>query len=100
MTAVTARAAGVASVWVASPKPTDVTLAAAAVADAEAVLAVGGAHAVAAMAYGAGEIPACDVVVGPGNRWVTAAKKLVAGQVGIDMLAGPVRAGGAGRRHG
>jgi histidinol dehydrogenase len=89
MTAVTARAAGVASVWVASPKPTDVTLAAAAVADADAVLAVGGAHAVAAMAYGAGEIPACDVVVGPGNRWVTAAKKLVAGQVGIDMLAGP-----------
>jgi histidinol dehydrogenase len=89
MTAVTARAAGVESVWVASPRPTDVTLAAAAVADADAVLAVGGAHAVAALAYGAGEIPACDVVVGPGNRWVTAAKKLVAGQVGIDMLAGP-----------
>jgi phosphoribosyl-ATP pyrophosphohydrolase/phosphoribosyl-AMP cyclohydrolase/histidinol dehydrogenase len=52
-------------------------------------LAVGGAHAIAALAFGAGPVPACDVVVGPGNRWVTAAKKLVTGQVGIDMLAGP-----------
>jgi phosphoribosyl-ATP pyrophosphohydrolase/phosphoribosyl-AMP cyclohydrolase/histidinol dehydrogenase len=89
MTAVTARAAGVGEVWVASPKPVDVTLAAAAVAGADAVLAVGGAQAIAALAYGAGPVPACDVVVGPGNRWVTAAKKLVAGHVGIDMLAGP-----------
>jgi phosphoribosyl-ATP pyrophosphohydrolase/phosphoribosyl-AMP cyclohydrolase/histidinol dehydrogenase len=89
MTAVTARAAGVAEVWVASPRPTEVTLAAAAVAGADAVLAVGGAHGIAALAYGAGPVPACDVVVGPGNRWVTAAKKLVAGDVGIDMLAGP-----------
>jgi len=47
------------------------------------------AQAVAALAYGAGSVPACDVVVGPGSRWVTAAKKLVAGDVGIDMLAGP-----------
>jgi len=89
MTAVTARAAGVDEVWVASPKPDDVTLAAAAVAGADALLAVGGAQAIAALAYGAGGVPACDVVVGPGNRWVTAAKKLVAGRVGIDMLAGP-----------
>jgi phosphoribosyl-ATP pyrophosphohydrolase/phosphoribosyl-AMP cyclohydrolase/histidinol dehydrogenase len=89
MTAVTARVAGVGEVWVASPKPDDVTLAAAAIAGADAVLAVGGAQAVAALAYGAGPVPACDVVVGPGNRWVTAAKKLVAGHVGIDMLAGP-----------
>jgi phosphoribosyl-ATP pyrophosphohydrolase/phosphoribosyl-AMP cyclohydrolase/histidinol dehydrogenase len=89
MTAVTARAAGVAEVWVASPKPDDVTLAAASVAGADALLAVGGAQAIAALAYGAGPVPACDVVVGPGNRWVTAAKKLVAGRVGIDMLAGP-----------
>jgi phosphoribosyl-ATP pyrophosphohydrolase/phosphoribosyl-AMP cyclohydrolase/histidinol dehydrogenase len=89
MTAVTARAAGVSEVWVASPRPTPVTLAAAAVSGADAVLAVGGAHAIAALAYGAGPVPACDVVVGPGNRWVTAAKKLVAGDVGIDMLAGP-----------
>jgi len=89
MTAVTARVAGVGEVWVASPRPTVVTLAAAAVARADALLAVGGAHAIAALAYGAGAVPACDVVVGPGNRWVTAAKKLVAGRVGIDMLAGP-----------
>ena len=89
MTAVTARAAGVRDVWVASPRPDDVTLAAAAVAGADALLAVGGAQAIAALAYGAGDVPPCDVVVGPGNRWVTAAKKLVAGHVGIDMLAGP-----------
>ncbi len=89
MTAVTARSAGVSEVWVASPNPNDVTLAAAAIAGADAVLAVGGAQAIAALAYGVGPVPACDVVVGPGNRWVTAAKKLVAGRVGIDMLAGP-----------
>lgn len=89
MTAVTARAAAVAEVWVASPRPTSITLAAAFVAGADAVLTVGGAQAIAALAYGAGPVPACDVVVGPGNRWVTAAKKLVAGDVGIDMLAGP-----------
>jgi phosphoribosyl-ATP pyrophosphohydrolase/phosphoribosyl-AMP cyclohydrolase/histidinol dehydrogenase len=89
MTAVTARAAGVETVWVASPRPAPVTLAAAWVAGADAVLAVGGAQAIAALAYGAGVVPRCDVVVGPGNRWVTAGKQLVAGQVGIDMLAGP-----------
>lgn len=89
MTAVTARAAGVDEVWVASPRPAPVTLAAAYVAGADALVAVGGAQAIAALAYGAGPIPACDVVVGPGNRWVTAGKKLVAGDVGIDMLAGP-----------
>ena len=89
MTAVTARAAGVREVWVASPRPAPVTLAAAWVAGADAVLAVGGAHAVGALAYGAGAVPRVDVIVGPGNRWVTAAKQLVAGQVGIDMLAGP-----------
>jgi phosphoribosyl-ATP pyrophosphohydrolase/phosphoribosyl-AMP cyclohydrolase/histidinol dehydrogenase len=89
MTAVTARAAGVGEVWVASPKPVPITLAAAAVAGADALLAAGGAQAIAALAYGAGAVPACDAVVGPGNRWVTAAKQLVAGRVAIDMLAGP-----------
>lgn len=89
MTAVTARAAGVAEVWVASPRPTDVTLAAAAVAGADGLVAVGGAQAIAALAFGAAPVPACDAVVGPGNRWVTAAKQLVAGRVAIDMLAGP-----------
>jgi phosphoribosyl-ATP pyrophosphohydrolase/phosphoribosyl-AMP cyclohydrolase/histidinol dehydrogenase len=81
--------AGVERVWVASPKPAPVTLAAAAVAGADGLLAVGGAQAIAALAFGADPVPACDVVVGPGNRWVTAAKQLVAGSVAIDMLAGP-----------
>jgi histidinol dehydrogenase len=89
MTAVTARAAGVEAIWVASPRPDDVTLAAAAVAGADGLLAVGGAQAIGALAYGAGDVPTCDVIVGPGNRYVTAAKQLVAGRVGIDMLAGP-----------
>jgi phosphoribosyl-ATP pyrophosphohydrolase/phosphoribosyl-AMP cyclohydrolase/histidinol dehydrogenase len=89
MTAVTARAAGVREVWVASPHPQPVTLAAAAVADVDGFVAAGGAHAIAALAYGAGPIPPCDAVVGPGNRFVTAAKQLVAGRVAIDTLAGP-----------
>jgi len=89
MTAVTARAAGVAEVWVASPRPQPITLAAAAVAGVDGLVCAGGAQAIAALAFGAGVVPACDVVVGPGNRFVTAAKQLVAGRVGIDMLAGP-----------
>ena len=89
MTAVTARVAGVRSVWVASPNPAPITLAAAAVAGADGVLAAGGAHAIAALAFGVGPVPPSDVVVGPGNLYVTAAKQLLAGQVEIDMLAGP-----------
>jgi histidinol dehydrogenase len=89
MTAVTARTAGVREIWVASPKPSPFTLAAAAIAGADRVLVAGGAHAIAALAFGAGQIAPCDVVVGPGNRYVTAAKQLVSGQVAIDMLAGP-----------
>jgi phosphoribosyl-ATP pyrophosphohydrolase/phosphoribosyl-AMP cyclohydrolase/histidinol dehydrogenase len=89
MTAITARVAGVAEVIVASPKPPPLVLAAAAVAGADAVLPAGGAQAIAALAYGAGPVPACDVVVGPGNRYVTAAKHLVSNTVGIDTLAGP-----------
>jgi phosphoribosyl-ATP pyrophosphohydrolase/phosphoribosyl-AMP cyclohydrolase/histidinol dehydrogenase len=89
MTVVTARVAGVREIWVASPRPAPITLAAAAIAGADAVLTVGGAQAIAALAFGAGQVPACDAIVGPGNRWVTAAKQLVAGRVAIDMLAGP-----------
>jgi phosphoribosyl-ATP pyrophosphohydrolase/phosphoribosyl-AMP cyclohydrolase/histidinol dehydrogenase len=94
MTAVTARTAGCERVVVASPGANPVTLAAAAVAGADEFLALGGAHAIAAMAFGF-EGPApdrldpVDVIAGPGNRWVTAAKQLVSGSVGIDMLAGP-----------
>ncbi len=89
MTAVTARAAGVGEVWVACPAPSPVMLAAAAIAGVDGFLVAGGAHAIAALAYGIGGPPRCDAVVGPGNRWVTAAKQLVAADVRIDMLAGP-----------
>ncbi|HVX89148.1 MAG TPA: histidinol dehydrogenase, partial [Gemmatimonadales bacterium] len=89
MTVIAARAAGVREVWVATPRPDPVLLAAAAVAGADGLFAVGGAQAIAALAYGAGPVPRCDLIVGPGNRWVTAAKRIVAGDVGIDMLAGP-----------
>mmetsp|Transcript_5613 Transcript_5613/g.12461 ORF Transcript_5613/g.12461 Transcript_5613/m.12461 type:complete len:287 (+) Transcript_5613:660-1520(+) len=90
MTVVTARAAGCETVLLASPKPAPITLAAAHIAGVDKMLCVGGAQAVAAMAYGVDtEIPRCDVLVGPGNKWVTAAKSIVNGHCGIDMLAGP-----------
>lgn len=88
MTTLPARVAGVSSVWVASPRPAPITLAAAAIAGADGLVAVGGAQGIAALAFGVASPPA-DVVVGPGNRWVTAAKKHLVGEVGIDGLAGP-----------
>ena len=89
MTAVTAKVAGVREVWLASPNPSREVMAAGAVAGVGGLLGVGGAQAVAAMAYGVPPSPQCDVVVGPGNQWVTAAKLLVSGVVGVDLLAGP-----------
>ena len=93
MTAITAKAAGCERVVVASPGAPDIMLAAASIAGADAFLAVGGAHVVAALAFGFGEgasrFGPVDVIAGPGNRFVTAAKQLVSGVVGIDMLAGP-----------
>ncbi|USN98788.1 MAG: histidinol dehydrogenase [Phycisphaeraceae bacterium] len=89
MTAVTARVAGCERVVVASPGAHPVMLAAGAIAEADAFLAVGGAHAIAALAHGFGAFARCDMIVGPGNKWVTAAKQLVVGVSGIDMLAGP-----------
>jgi len=88
MTVTPARVAGVTSVWLASPRPSDLTLAAAWVAGADGVLTVGGAQAVAAMAFGTVS-PAVELIVGPGNKWVTAAKRHLFGEVGIDGLAGP-----------
>lgn len=88
MTVIPARVAGVGTVVLATPSREPVMLAAAAVAGADMVLGVGGAHAIGAMAYGVG-VPACDIVVGPGNRWVTAAKHVVSARCAIDMLAGP-----------
>ena len=90
MTAVTARTAGVECVYAASPKPTLLTLGASHVAGVDAVIAIGGAQAVGAFRWGVEDVlEPCDIIVGPGNRYVTAAKKLVAGEVAIDMLAGP-----------
>jgi phosphoribosyl-ATP pyrophosphohydrolase/phosphoribosyl-AMP cyclohydrolase/histidinol dehydrogenase len=88
MTVIPAWVAGVKTVWVASPRPTDITLAAAAVAGADGLLAIGGAQAIAALAFGTLS-PRCDLIVGPGNKYVTAAKKALFGEVGIDGLAGP-----------
>jgi histidinol dehydrogenase len=89
MTAVSARVAGVREVWVASSRPDAIMLACGALAEADAFVVSGGAHAIAALAFGAGDIPACDLIVGPGSAYVTAAKRLVFGHVGIDALAGP-----------
>mmetsp|Transcript_22092 Transcript_22092/g.53001 ORF Transcript_22092/g.53001 Transcript_22092/m.53001 type:complete len:420 (+) Transcript_22092:59-1318(+) len=89
MTAITAREAGVKNVWVASPHPDQVTKAAAHVAGADGMLKIGGAQAIATMAEGMGPVPAANIIVGPGNQWVTAAKSLVQGRCAIDMLAGP-----------
>jgi len=89
MTAVTARVAGCARVVVVSPGAHPVTLSAAHIAGADAFVPLGGAHAIAAMAHGTASIEPCDLIVGPGNAWVTAAKQLVSGVAGIDMLAGP-----------
>lgn len=89
MGAIPARIAGCERVVVASPGASQVMLAAAALAGADEFLAVGGAHAVAALAYGFDRFEPIDVIVGPGNAWVTAAKHLVSMDVGLDMLAGP-----------
>jgi histidinol dehydrogenase len=89
MTVVTARAAGCETVVLASPKPAPITLAAAHMAGADHFVCVGGAQAIAAMAYGCVGVPRCDMICGPGNKWVTAAKSIVNGCCGIDMLAGP-----------
>lgn len=88
MTVTPARVAGVTSVWLASPRPSELSLAAAWVAGADGVLTIGGAQAVAALAFGTIS-PAVELIVGPGNKWVTAAKRHLFGEVGIDGLAGP-----------
>ncbi len=89
MTAIPAREAGVDSVWISSPGPSPATLAAAHVAEADGVITAGGVQGIAALAFGVGPVPPSDVLVGPGNRWVTAAKFLLSGRIEIDFLAGP-----------
>jgi histidinol dehydrogenase len=94
MNAIPAQVAGVRSLAVCSPPGADglphpLILAAARLLGLDEVYAVGGAQAVAAMAFGTESLPRVDVVVGPGNAYVATAKKLVVGQVGIDSVAGP-----------
>ncbi|HEY1768488.1 MAG TPA: histidinol dehydrogenase [Terracidiphilus sp.] len=89
MTAIPAQVAGVERIVAVSPRPAVETLAAAHLLGITEFYRLGGAHAVAALAYGTASIPRVDKVVGPGNLYVTAAKRLVAFDCGIDMLAGP-----------
>src|SRR5580692_7272354 len=89
MTAIPAQVAGVKRIGVVSPKPAPETLAAAHLLGVTEFYRLGGAHAVAALAYGTVTIPRVDKIVGPGNLYVTAAKRLVAFDCAIDMLAGP-----------
>jgi histidinol dehydrogenase len=89
MNAVPAKVAGVPSLVMVSPNPDPLVLAAAGLAGVDRVVAIGGAHAVAALAYGTASLARVDKIVGPGNVYVAEAKRQVFGQVGIDMLAGP-----------
>jgi histidinol dehydrogenase len=92
MTVIPAQVAGVPQIRVVSPRPAQVTLAAAAFLGVREFYRVGGAHAVAALAYGTESIPRVSKIVGPGNRYVTAAKRLVAFDCAIEFLAGPTEA--------
>jgi len=92
MTAIPAQEAGVGEIIVASPQPGPAVLAAAALLGVRRVARIGGAQAVAALAYGTRSIPPVAKICGPGNRFVTAAKKLVSHDCSIDMLAGPTEA--------
>jgi histidinol dehydrogenase len=89
MTAIPARIAGVADVIVACPRPEPAVLAAAVEAGVSRLFQMGGAHAIAALAYGTRTVPRVDKIVGPGNRYVAAAKALVSQDCGIDFYAGP-----------
>ena len=93
MNAIPARVAGVAELVMVVPTPdgerNQMVLAAASIAGVDRVFSVGGAQAVAALAYGTETVPAVDKIVGPGNAYVATAKRMVFGKVGIDMIAGP-----------
>jgi len=93
MNAIPARVAGVTELVMVVPTPggvpNDMVLAAAGIAGVDRVFAIGGAQAIAALAWGTGTVSPVDKIVGPGNAWVAAAKRMVFGKVGIDMIAGP-----------
>jgi histidinol dehydrogenase len=103
MTAVPARVAGVREIIAVCPRPEPAVMAAALEAGVTKLFRIGGAHAIAALAFGTTSIPRVDKIVGPGNRYVATAKALVAGRSAIDFYAGPteivVVAGGAGEGH-
>ncbi len=89
MSAIPARIAGVGEVIMVTPGASPATLTAAKIAEVDRVFEIGGAQAVAALAYGTETVPRVDKIVGPGNQWVAAAKRLVFGDVDIDAIAGP-----------
>jgi histidinol dehydrogenase len=89
MTAIPAQVAGVRRIVVACPHPNAALLAVAEMLGLEEIAHIGGAQAIAAFAYGTRTVPRVDKIFGPGNRYVTAAKRLVSGDCAIDMLAGP-----------
>jgi histidinol dehydrogenase len=89
MTAVPARVAGVNEIIVMCPRPEAVVMAAAEIAGATRLFRLGGAHAIAALAFGTKSVPRVDRIVGPGNKYVALAKSYVSAEVGIDMQAGP-----------
>jgi histidinol dehydrogenase len=89
MTAIPAAAAGVREIVAVCPRPESAVMAAALEAGVSRMFRIGGAHAVAALAYGTATVPRVDKIVGPGNRYVAAAKALVASDCGIDFHAGP-----------
>jgi histidinol dehydrogenase len=89
MTAVPAKIAGVGEVVLFTPRPSDVVVLAAEIAGVDRVFAIGGAQAIAAAAFGTATVPRVDKIVGPGNAWVTAAKRHVYGVCDVDGIAGP-----------
>ena len=89
MNVIPAKAAGVEEIIVCSPKITDEVIVACDIAGADKIFSIGGVQAIAAMAYGTESVVGVDKIVGPGNRYVAAAKKEVYGKVGIDFIAGP-----------
>jgi histidinol dehydrogenase len=100
MTAIPARVAGVREVVVMCPRPEPAVMAAALEAGVTKMFRIGGAHAIAALAYGTARVPRVDKIVGPGNRFVAAAKAIVASDCAIDFYAGPteiVIVAGSGR---
>jgi len=93
MTAIPAKIAGVREIIMVAPTPhgesNELVLAAAAIAGVDRVFTIGGAQAIAALAYGTALVPKVDKIVGPGNIYVATAKRMVFGEVGLDMVAGP-----------